>query len=191
MKFTKIKKLPKHLCATCGKVKEVEADTNCKPCQLKRDVKMTAIPMRIVKAKNRYFADEDVKKYATDEEKEFLKESFVRDVKIKAREFLERLTGVSDWSLRAKTWGDPFGYGGHVVVKVEGFPWKKYGVFVRELKNLAKKAGFSFDFDADVTSYDSATGEEGEGWFAEGMGTREKAKLVQEKLHVEAKDETK
>lgn len=118
---------------------------------------------------------ENIQKFGTDEEKEFLKESFVRDAKIKAREFLERLTGASDWKLRAKTWGDPFGYGGHVVVKVEGFPWKKYGVFVRELKNLAKKAGFSFDFDADVTSYDSATGEEGEAWFAEGMGTREKA----------------
>ena len=190
MKFTKIKKLPKHLCATCGKVKEVEADTNCKSCQLKRDVQMTPIPMRIVKAKNKFVSRDDIDKFATAGEKEFLKENFVRDAKIKAREFLERLTGVSDWSLRAKTWGDPFGYGGHVVVKVEGFPWKKYGMFVRELKNLAKKAGFSFDFDADVYSYDSATGEEGEAWFAEGKGTREKAEEVRKKLTAEVKDET-
>lgn len=110
---------------------------------------------------------EDVEKYGTEEEKTYLKESFVRDVKMKAREFLNRLIGEEDWKLRAKTWGDPFGYGGHVVVTVENWPWKKYGIFVRELKNLAKKAGFSFNFGGDWYSYDSSTNKEEEGVFDE------------------------
>lgn len=98
---------------------------------------------------------------------ELLSENIVRDIKIKAKEFLTRLTGKEDWSLSAKTWGNPFGGPDKVTVTVKNFPYKEYGMYMRELKNLANKAGFRFSFGGDVYSYDSRTGEEEEAWFTE------------------------
>ena len=74
----KLRKLPKNKCEVCGKVKETETSKNCKSCQAKKDLRNWAVPFKSKDKKMishfKFASQEDIDRYATEEEKEFLRE---------------------------------------------------------------------------------------------------------------------